>query len=136
MTRRATLFEKMALTQKLQLSKKRRALGLVNDELSKNQAIKIQLEELLEADQAVDHAHSGMSLHSASWFNTRVRDQLTEISGKCEHLTKEVFALKKDIALAEHKRNRQTEKAAKLFSEARKIAQDRADIKLAELRRR
>ena len=136
MTRRATLFEKMALTQKLQLSKKRRALGLVNDELSKNQAIKIQLEELLEVDQAVDHAHSGMSLHSASWFNTRVRDQLIEISGKCEHLTKEVFALKKDIAVAEHKRNRQTQKAAELFAEARKIAQDRADVQLAELRRR
>ena len=136
MTRRATLFEKMALTQKLHLSKKRRALGLVNDELSKNQAIKIQLEELLEADQAVDHAHSGMSLHSASWFNTRVRDQLTEISGKCEHLTKEVFDLKKDIAVAEHKRNRQTQKAAELFAEARKIAQDRADVQLAELRRR
>ena len=136
MTRRAKLFEKMALTQKLHLSKKRRALSLVNDELAKNQAIKIQLKELLEADQSVDHARSGMSLYSASWFNTRVRDQIREISGKCEHLTKEVFALKKDIAVAEHKRNRQTEKAAELFSEARKIAQDRADIKLAELRRR
>ena len=136
MTRRAMLFEKMALTQKLQVSKKRRALGLVNDELSKNQAIKMQLQELLEADQAIDHASSGMSLHSASWFNTRVRDQLTEISGKCEHLTKEVSALKKDIAVAEHKRNRQTEKATELITEARKIAQDRADIQLAELRRR
>ncbi len=136
MTRRATLFKKMALTQKLQLSKKRRTLVLVTEELSKNQAIKKQLEELLEADQAADHARSGISLYSASWFNTRVRDQLVEISGKCEHLTKEVFALKKDIAVAEHKRNRQTEKAAKLFDEARKIAQDRADIQLAELRRR
>ena len=136
MTRRARLFEKMALTQKLQLSKKRRALGLVNGELLKNQAIKIQLEELLKADQAVDHARSGMSLHSASWFNTRVRDQLKEISGKCEHLTKEALALKKDIAVAEHKHNRQIEKAAELVSEARKIAQDRADIQLAELRRR
>ena len=136
MTRRAMLFEKMALIQKLRVSKKRRALGLVNDELSKNQAIKIQLQELLEADQAVDHARSGMSLYSASWFNTRVRDQLTEISGKCEHLTKEVSALKKDIAVAEHKRNRQTEKATELITEARKLAQDRADIQLAELRRR
>ncbi len=136
MTRRATLFKKMALTQKLQLSKKRRALVLVTEELSKNKAIKKQLEELLEVDQAADHARSGISLYSASWFNTRVRDQLVEISGKCEHLTKEVFALKKDIAVAEHKRNRQTEKAAKLFDEARKIAQDRADIQLAELRRR
>ncbi len=136
MTRRAKLFEKMALTQKLYLSKKLRALSLVNDELAKNQAIKTQLKELLAADRSVDNARSGMSLYSASWFSTRVRDQIKEISGKCEHLTKEVFALKKDIALAEHKRNRQTEKAAKLFSEARKIAQDRADIKLAELRRR
>ena len=136
MTRRAMLFEKMALTQKLRVSKKRRALGLVNDELSKNQAIKIQLQELLEADQAVDHARSGMSLYSASWFNTRVRDQLTEISGKCEHLTKEVSALKKDIAVAEHKRNRQREKATELITEARKLAQYRADIQLAELRRR
>ena len=115
MTRRAKLFEKMALTQKLHVSKKRRALSLVKNELAKNQAIKIQLKELLEAEQSVDPNRSGMSLYSASWFNTRVRDQIREISGKCEHLTKEVFALKKDIAVAEHKRNRQTEKAAELF---------------------
>ena len=52
MTRRAALFKKMALTQKLHLTKQLRALGLVRDELSKNRAMKAQLEELLEADKA------------------------------------------------------------------------------------
>ena len=94
------------------------------------------LEELLEADKATDHAHSGMSLYSASWFNTQVRDQLLSISNKCEHLAKEVVTLKKDIASAEHKRSRQEDKATELVAEARKLTQDQADIQLAELRRR
>ncbi|MEJ6672422.1 MAG: hypothetical protein QNL57_02060 [Alphaproteobacteria bacterium] len=136
MTRRAALFKKMALTQKLHLTKQLRALGLVRDELSKNRAMKAQLEELLEADKATDHARSGMSLYSASWFNTQVRDQLLSISHRCEHLAREMVTLKKDIASAEYKRSRQEDKATELVAEARKLAQDRADIQLAELRRR
>ena len=41
MTRRAALFKKMALKQKLHLTKQLRALSLVQDELSKNQAMNI-----------------------------------------------------------------------------------------------
>ena len=136
MTRRAALFKKMALTQKLHLTKQLRALSLVQDELSKNRAMKAQLEELLDADKATDHARSGMSLYSASWFNTQVRDQLLSISHRCEHLAKEVVTLKKDIASAEHKRSRQENKATELVAEARKLSQDQADNQLAELRRR
>jgi hypothetical protein len=136
MTRRAALFKKMALKQKLYLTKQLRALGLVQDELSKNRAMKAQLEELLEADKATDHARSGISLYSASWFNTQVRDQLLSISYRCENLAKEMVALKKDIASAEHMRSRQEDKVTELVAEARKLAQDRADIQLAELRRR
>ncbi len=136
MTRRATLFKKMALKQRLYLTKQLRALGTVRDELSKNRAMKEQLEELLETDKATDHARSGMSLYSASWFNTQVRDQLVSISNKCDHLAKEMVTLKKDIASTEHKRSRQENKATELVAEARKLAQDKADIQLAELRRR
>jgi alanine racemase len=126
----------MALKQRLYLTKQLRALRTVRDELSKNRAMKAQLEELLETDKATDHARSGMSLYSASWFNTQVRDQLVSISNKCEHLAKEMVTLKKDIASAEHKRSRQEDKATELVAEARKLAQNRADIQLAELRRR
>ena len=136
MTRRAALFKKMALKQKLHLSKQLRVLSLLQGELSQNRAIKAQLEELLEADKATDHARSGMSLFSASWFNIQVRDQLVSISNKCEHLAKEMVTLKKDIASAEHKRSRQEDKAMELVAEARQLAQERADIQLAELRRR
>ena len=136
MIRRAALFQKMALKQKLHLTKQLHTLGIVQEELTKNRAIKAQLEELLEVDKATDHAHSGMSLYSASWFNTQVRDQLLSISNKCEHLAKEVLTLKKDIASAEHKRSRQEDKATELVAEARKLTQDQADIQLAELRRR
>ena len=114
---------------------KGRSGGRIGNE-SKNQALKEQLEELLKADKATGHARSGMSLHSASWFNTQVRDQLLSISHRCEHLVNEIFMLKRDIASAEHKRSRQESKATELIAEAQKFAQERADIQLAELRRR
>ena len=134
--RRAAIFKKMALRDKLEASRKRQSLGVLRDELSKNQGVRDQLENLVEEASSPDEAQTAMALYSASWYNTRVRDQLEMVANRCTHLDKEVQTMQTELARAEQKRAKKQERAEELTSQAKKAAQDKADERLAELRSR
>ena len=134
--RRAAIFKKMALRDKLEASRKRQSLGVLRDELSKNQGVRDQLENLVEEASSPDEAKTAMALYSASWYNTRVRDQLEMVTNRCTHLDKEVQTMQTELAHAEQKRARKQERAEELTNQAKKAEQDKADERLAELRSR
>ena len=134
--RRAAIFKKMALRDKLEASRKRQSLGVLRDELSKNQGVRDQLKNLVEEASSPDEAQTAMALYSASWYNTRVRDQLEMVANRCTHLDKEVQTMQTELARAEQKRAKKQERAEELTSQAKKAAQDKADERLAELRSR
>ena len=134
--KRAAIFKKMALRDKLEASRKRQSLGVLRDELSKNQGVRDQLENLVEEATSPDEAQTAMALYSASWYNTRVRDQLEMVANRCTHLDKEVQTMQTELARAEQKRAKKQERAEELTSQAKKAAQDKADERLAELRSR
>ena len=134
--KRASIFKKMALRDKLEASRKRQSLGVLRDELSKNQGVRDQLENLVEEASSPDEAQTAMALYSASWYNTRVRDQLEMVANRCTHLDKEVQTMQTELARAEQKRAKKQERAEELTSQAKKAAQDKADERLAELRSR
>ena len=134
--KRAAIFKKMALRDRLESSLKRKSLGVLREELSKNQGVRNQLENLVEESSAPDEAQTAMALYSASWYNTRVRDQLEMVANRCTHLDKEVQTMQTELARAEQKRAKKQERAEELTSQATKAAQDKADERLAELRSR
>ena len=134
--KRAAIFKKMALRDKLEASRKRQSLGVLRDELSKNQGVRDQLKNLVEEASSPDEAQTAMALYSASWYNTRVRDQLEMVANRCTHLDKEVQTMQTELARAEQKRAKKQERAEELTSQAKKAAQDKADERLAELRSR
>ncbi len=134
--KRAAIFKKMALRDKLEASRKRQSLGVLRDELSKNQGVRDQLKNLVEEASSPDEAQTAMALYSASWYNTRVRDQLEMVANRCTHLDKEVQTMQTELARAEQKRAKKQERAEELTSQAKKDAQDKADERLAELRSR
>ena len=134
--KRAAIFKKMALRDKLEATRKRQSLGVLRDELSKNLGVRDQLENLVEEASSPDEAQTAMALYSASWYNTRVRDQLEMVANRCTHLDKEVQTMQTELARAEQKRAKKQERAEELTSQAKKAAQDKADERLAELRSR
>ena len=134
--KRAAIFKKMALRDKLEASRKRQSLIVLRDELSKNQGVRDQLENLVEEASSPDEAKTAIALYSASWYNTRVRDQLEMVANRCTHLDKEVQTIQTELARAEQKRAKKQERAEELTSQAKKAAQDKADERLAELRSR
>ena len=134
--KRAAIFKKMALRDKLEAARKRQSLGVLREELHKNQGVRDQLENLVEEASSPDEARTAMALYSASWYNTRVRDQLEMVANRCTHLDKEVQTMQTELARAEQKRAKKQERAEELTSQAKKAAQDKADERLAELRSR
>ena len=77
-----------------------------------------------------------MTLQTASWFNTKVRDQLELVQNRCQHLEIEIGEMRKKLAYAERRRVRKTEKAEALYKQARQTRQDRQDAALSERGRR
>lgn len=134
--KRASIFRKMALRDKLEASRKRQSLGVLRDELAKNEGVRDQLEKLVDQARSADQAQTAMALSSQSWYNTRVRDQLELVANRCTHLDKEVQTMQTDLARAEQSRTKKQERADELTSQAKKAAQDKADETLAELRGR
>jgi len=134
--KRASIFRKMALRDKLDASRKRQSLSVLRDELAKNEDVRGQLEKLVDQAQNPDAAQTAMALQSQSWYNTRVRDQLELVANRCAHLDKEVQTMQTDLARAEQRRSKKQDRADELTSQAKKAAQDKADERLAELRGR
>ena len=134
--RRASIFKKMALRDKLDAFRKRQSLNALRDELNKNNDVRNKLESLVEETNSQDLAKTAMALHSSSWYNTRVRDQLEIAENRCVHLEKEMLSMQSDLVHAEQKRARKQERADELVSQAKKLELDKADERLTELRTR
>ena len=134
--RRASIFKKMALRDKLDAFRKRQSLNALRDELNKNNDVRNKLENLVEETNSQDLAKTAMALHSSSWYNTQVRDQLEIAENRCVHLEKEMLSMQSDLVHAEQKRARKQERADELVSQAKKLELDKADERLTELRTR
>ena len=135
-SKRAGIYEKLALKDKLESNKQRQSLLLLTEELDKNEQIKAQLARLIEENLKEVKAQSGMALQSASWFSTKVRDQLELVQNRCQHLEIEIDEMRKKLAHAERRRSRKTEKANALYKQARQARQDAQDAALSERGRR
>jgi len=135
-SKRAGIYEKLALKDKLESNKQRQSLLLLTEELDKNEQIKAQLTRLIEENLKEVKAQSGMALQSASWFSTKVRDQLELVQNRCQHLEIEIDEMRKKLAHAERRRSRKTEKADALYKQARQARQDAQDAAISERGRR
>ena len=135
-SKRAGIYEKLALKDKLESNKQRQSLLLLTEELDKNEQIKAQLARLIEENMKEVKAQSGMALQSASWFSTKVRDQLELVQNRCQHLEIEIDEMRKKLAHAERRRSRKTEKADALYKQARQARQDAQDAAIYERGRR
>ena len=135
-SKRASIYEKLALKDKLESNKQRQSLLLLSEELDKNRQIETQLLSLIEQNNNEVGPKTGITLQTASWFNTKVRDQLELVQNRCQHLEIEIGEMRKKLAHAERRRVRKTEKAEALYKQARQTRQDRQDAALSERGRR
>ncbi len=63
--KRAGVYKKLALRDKLEVNQQRQSLLLLVDELEKSTTIKTQLEKLIEQEKVKNTAETASALHSA-----------------------------------------------------------------------
>ena len=97
--KRAAIFKKMALRDKLEASRKRQSLGVLRDELSKNQGVRDQLEMVANRCTHLDKEVQTMQTELARAEQKRAKKQ-----ERAEELTsqaKKAAQAKADERLAE-----------------------------------
>ena len=132
-TKRASVFDKLATKEKVVVTKSRQSVALIQGEIDKNIDMKQQLEELIQQNEQKSFSSSPQSLQAASWFNTRIRDQLAMIAERNIQLEQEREKLVAELIKAERRRNQKQEKAEELLAKARQERQTKADQSLSEL---
>ena len=135
-TKRASIFEKLAIKDKVLASKTRQSFLIVEDEIRKNTELKEQLGQLLDQNSQKNESQSAQTLISASWMNTKIRDQLDMLAERNIQLEKERNRLQGELITTERKRTRKLERAEELHRFARKMRQDKADQAISELGRK
>lgn len=132
-TKRAAIFEKLAIKDKVAASKTRQSFLLVKEEVDKNNDMQEQLNQLIEQNDQKQQNQSAQSLLSASWMNTKIRDQLDMLAERNKQLVKELDRLQTELIQIERKRTRKLERAEELQRMARNERQAKADQALSEL---
>lgn len=132
-TKRAAIFEKLAIKDKVTASKTRQSFLLVKEEIDKNNDMQEQLNQLIEQNDQKQQNQSAQSLLSASWMNTKIRDQLDMLAERNKQLVKELDRLQTELIQIERKRTRKLERAEELQRMARNERQAKADQALSEL---
>ena len=132
-TKRASVFTKLATKEKVVVTKSRQSVALIQGEIDKNNEMKMQLEELIKQNEQKSFSSSPQSMQAASWFNTKIRDQLSMIIERNIQLEKERETLMVELIRAERRRSQKQEKAEELFAKARQERQAKADQTLSEL---
>ena len=129
MAKRRSIYERLALKQKLQMAKKRQAMRTLREELERTTNIETQLSAIVDDTAIKPGATTTMHIRSASWYATRVHEQLTTISNRNEFLNAEVSAQEEQLA-AERYRH---ELSVKRGIEQRRREREQREDRLAAL---
>ena len=114
MKRRETIFERLALREKLFINKQMRNLGDLHSELQKIQDMQQKLSVMAEETMPRNEEQTVFTLRSSAELNYQIRDQLETASNRSDHLTEEMKSMRQKIALSDRRRERSLGKATQI----------------------
>ena len=125
MAKRRSIYERLALKQKLEMAKKGQAMRTLREELERTTNIETQLSEIADDTAVKPGATTAMHIRSASWYATRVHEQLTTISNRNEFLNAEVSAQEKQLAAERYRHELSVKKGIEQRRREREQREDR-----------
>ena len=106
-----SLFQRLALKQKVALVRKNKAVKTLQDELDRTATVRDQLAEMAGGMSVPEGETTIRHLRSASWYGNQVHEQLKTISNRAEFLSEEVASHRFDAAKARHQHSRAVERS-------------------------
>ena len=111
MKRRDSIFDRLALKEKLFINQQMRNLGALNSEFQKLEDMRVKLSAMAAESAPKPDEQTAFALRSSAELNYQIRDQLETASNRSDHLSEELKFMRQKIALSDRRREKSVSKA-------------------------
>ena len=125
MKRRDTIFDRLALKEKLFINQQMQNLGALHSELQKIEDMRQKLSDMAADSVPKTEEQTAFTLRSSAELNYQIRDQLETASNRSDHLSEELKFMRQKIALSDRRR----EKSASKAQQIRRANRDQRDAR-------
>ena len=109
-------YERLALKERIEMTKKARDVKLLHEELKYTELMKQQIDDALAQTPKNTAATTGNELKSGNWFVEKILEQRTTIQNKCDFLQNEVTAAREKLSTARRRHAKASDKASERLS--------------------
>ena len=114
MKRRDSIFDRLALKEKLFINQQMRNLGALNSEFQKLEDMRVKLSAMAAESAPKPDEQTAFALRSSAELKYQIRDQLETASNRSDHLSEELKFMRQKIALSDRRREKSASKAAQI----------------------
>ena len=114
MKRRDSIFDRLALKEKLFINQQMRNLGALNSEFQKLEDMRVKLSAMAAESAPKPDEQTAFALRSSAELNYQIRDQLETASNRSDHLSEELKFMRQKIALSDRRREKSARKAEQI----------------------
>jgi hypothetical protein len=114
MKRRDSIFDRLALKEKLFINQQMRNLGVLNSEFQKLEDMRGKLSAMAAESAPKLDEQTAFALRSSAELNYQIRDQLETASNRSDHLSEELKFMRQKIALSDRRREKSASKAEQI----------------------
>ena len=114
MKRRDSIFDRLALKEKLPINQQMRSLGALNSEFQKLEDMRVKLSEMAAESALKPDEQTAFALRSSAELNYQIRDQLETASNRSDHLSEELKFMRQKIAMSDRRREKSVSKAEQI----------------------
>jgi len=99
MSRRASIFDRLALKERVAINQQMKSLGALSNEFRQIDEMRRKLDEMARDQAPSDGVQNAGSLRAAAQLNFQIRVQLETASNRSEHLAEELRHMRQRIAV-------------------------------------
>ena len=114
MKRRDSIFDRLALKEKMFINQQMRNLGVLNSEFQKLEDMRVKLSAMAAESAPKPDEQTAFALRSSAELNYQIRDQLETASNRSDHLSEELKFMRQKIALSDRRREKSASKAEQI----------------------
>ena len=114
MKRRDSIFDRLALKEKLFINQQMRNLGALNSEFQKLEDMRVKLSAMAAESAPKPDEQTAFALRSSAELNYQIRNQLETASNRSDHLSEELKFMRQKIALSDRRREKSVSKAEQI----------------------
>ena len=114
MKRRDSIYDRLALKEKLFINQQMRNLGALNSEFQKLEDMRVKLSAMAAESAPKPDEQTAFALRSSAELNYQIRDQLETASNRSDHLSEELKFMRQKSALSDRRREKSASKAEQI----------------------